>query len=177
MCARPWHTCRARVREEFPQEPQAQLAPWGRKKALRVFKSPSEAKPLGKVWESPGRISSAGGKGGPVPAALLSPHQPAFPRFARPCPGIRRARRVEVGALGMLTRPEWRWELWEWERALLAGISARLSSFRGRVNCRSREEETYSLLTIFNLKMQMLLVSRSVIRVPLCQALTSIRGD
>lgn len=46
-----------------------------------------------------------------------------------------------------------------------------------KVNCQSCKGEAYSLLTIFNLKMQMLLVSRSLIRVPLCHALTSIRED
>lgn len=57
-----------------------------------------------------------------------------------------------------------------------AGISPLLLLCQRRVNCQSRQEETYSLLTIFNLKMQMLLASRWRVREPVCHALTSIRG-
>lgn len=125
------------------------------------------------MCKSPGRISPARGKGSPGPAAPLSPslQEPALPALPGPIPGPGE-RRWERRCCSWNADPPW-------ERAQPSGISARLSSFQGRVNCRSCEEEPYSksLLTIFNLKMQMLLVSRSVIRVPLCQALTSIRGD
>lgn len=62
-------------------------------------------------------------------------------------------------------------------RQWLLALCALSVLFRRKVNCQSCEGEAYSLLTIFNLKMQMLLVSRSLIRVPLCHALTSIRED
>lgn len=56
-----------------------------------------------------------------------------------------------------------------------AEVSTRRLSSQRRARC-GTGEETASLLTIFNLKMQMLLVSRWLIRAPLCHALTSIRG-
>lgn len=164
----------------------------------------SEAKPVVKVCKSgqitspPGERAAAGAscpqlpgargpgkrpRSAPMPTICLSPAG-SPPRPPRPLP------RAEspgggcgVGAVGggAVGGGAASWD------ANLRGSIARLggpaemsvlpSSSRRRVNCQGCRGETYSFLTIFNLKMQMLLASRSLIRAPLCHALTSIRGD
>ena len=165
---------------------------------------PSEAKPLVEGCESTRIISPAWGKGQSLGRAAPRSREPSHagrasllgadprelpvPRLCRvqspassPAPKHGRPRWGAAGCLARRQLPRERRPTGDprppWRREGPAGISALLLSFQGRVNCQSCKEETYSLLTIFNLKMQMLLVSRSLIRVPLCHALTSIRGD
>lgn len=129
------------------------------KKPSKPYKfRPSGAEALGKACERPGMMFPAGARASPGPASPLGGPGPSQ--------GERESRGGSAGAALGMPREGWN---------LLPPPSS--SSLPASANCRSREQESDSSLPIFNLKMQMLLVSRSAIREPLCQALTSIRGD